>query len=199
MGYSNFKKIETLVKKFNLSARRQNLFKDVQGIEPSLWLKETLEMSKLVPLRNEKVKSERIVSPILLEVAKAFQQEITLFSGELLEVDAKEDLIGECDFFFTLTSQGVYLEAPIISIVEAKNEDLDYGIAQCAAQLYGARIFNEKEEKNIPILYGCTSTGTDWQFLRFEENTFYIDTQIYTNLREILGVLHHIIQGYIQK
>lgn len=92
----------------------------------------------------------------------------------------------------------MYIETPIIALTEAKNEDMDYGIAQCAAQLYGAKLFNEKEGKNFPFLYGCASTGTDWQFMRFENDIFYIDTKIYTDLKEILGVWHHIINLYLK-
>ncbi|MEO1655314.1 MAG: hypothetical protein AAFU64_17345, partial [Bacteroidota bacterium] len=101
MGYSNYKKIELLTRKFNLSARRKDLLKDIVPVAPSKWLLETLELARLVPLRNEKVKSERIVSPILLEVAKSFADKVTLFSGEALDVNPQEDLAGECDFFFT--------------------------------------------------------------------------------------------------
>ncbi|MFY7788986.1 MAG: hypothetical protein ACOVQA_14050 [Thermoflexibacteraceae bacterium] len=197
MGYSNYKKIEQVTKKFGLSAKRISLFDTVVAKEPSRWLLETLEFAKLVPLRNEKAKSERIVSPILIEIAKLFEDHITLFSGEDLPVDADKDLTGECDFFFTFVPQGAYLEAPIISLVEAKDEDMDYGIAQCAAQLYGAKLFNDMEGKNLPVLYGCATDGIEWKFMRFENNVFYIDNQVYTNLKEILGVFHHIIQTYL--
>jgi hypothetical protein len=197
MGYSNYKKIEQVTKKFGLSAQLRGLFTTVSVVEPSNWLLETLEKAKLFPLRNEKVKSERIVSPILVEIAQFFQDSITLFSGEELPVDINRDLAGECDFFFVLAPYKPYLESPIISLVEAKDEDMDYGIAQCAAQLYGAKLFNEMEGKNFPVLYGCATDGIEWKFLRFENNVFYIDNRVYTDLKEVLGVWHHIIQSYL--
>ncbi len=195
MGYSKFKKLKEVTKKFGLAAKRQNLFQSIVSKQPSSWLLDTLEFAKLVPLRNEKVKSERIVSPILIEVAKVFEENVTLFSGEDLSIDADKDLSGECDFFFTLIPQSIYLESPIISISAQKF--MSESIAQCAAQLYGAKLFNEMEGKNFPVLYGCATNGNDWQFIRFENNTFYIDNKIYTDLQEILGVWHHIIQLYI--
>ncbi len=148
-------------------------------------------------MRNEKAKTERIISPILTEIALLFKDKVSFFSGEDLPVDSSQDLSGECDFFFTLVPQSPYLELPIISLVEAKDDDMDYGIAQCAAQLYGARLFNEADGKNIPVLYGCATDGVEWQFLRFDNNTFYIDTRIYTNLQEILGIWHQLIQSYL--
>ncbi len=197
MGYSNFKKLKVVSKKFGLSAKRTELFETILPIEPSVWLLETLKMAKIVPLINEKVKAERIVSPVLVEIAQAFQEKVTLFSGEELEVDSKQDLAGECDFFFTLVPKSVYLELPIISLVESKDEDMEWGQAQCAAQLYGAKLFNESENKNVPFLYGCATDGVEWQFMRFEQDTFYIDNKIYTDLKEILGVWHYVISLYL--
>jgi hypothetical protein len=74
---------------------------------------------------------------------------------------------------------------------------MDYGIAQCAARLYGAKLFNEMEGKNFPVLYGCATDGVEWKFMRFEYSIFYIDNKVYTDLREILGVFHHIINSYL--
>lgn len=197
MGYSKFKKLKTLVTKFNLAAHRQVLFTEIQKVEPSPWLIETLRISQLLPLTNEKSKAERVISPILTEVAMAFTDYISFFSGEEININAKDDLSGECDFFFTLVPQSAYFEMPIISLAEAKDEDMEYGIAQCSAQLYGAKLLNEQENKNVPFLYGCATTGTDWQFIRFENDTFFIDTKIYTDLREVLGVWHHILKSYL--
>ncbi|TAG00352.1 MAG: hypothetical protein EAZ44_09505 [Cytophagia bacterium] len=198
MGYSNYKKLEQVTKKFKLDAEFIGLFDTFSIVEPSNWLLETLKKAKLVPLRNEKVKSERIVSPILMELAQKYQENVTLFSGEELLVDSDKDLSGECDFFFILAPRKPYLESPIISLVEAKDEDMDYGIAQCAAQLYGAKLFNEMEGKNFPVLYGCATDGVEWKFLRFENNVFYIDNQVYTDLKEILGIFDYIIQSYLE-
>jgi hypothetical protein len=198
MGYSNFKKIKQVTKDFGLNALNTELFEQIKPIEPSEWLKTTLSKAKYMPLSNEKAKSERIISQILLEIAEAYFDKVTLFSGEELPIDSSRDLSGACDFFFVLSPRKPYLESPIISLAEAKDEDMDYGIAQCAAQLYGAKLFNEMEGKNIPVLYGCATDGVEWQFMRFENDTFYIDTKIYTDLKEILGVWHHIISLYIE-
>jgi hypothetical protein len=199
MGYSKYKKLKVVVKKFNLDAQSTVLFETVTPHEPSSWLLDTLKKSRLVPLNNEKTKAERIISPILLEIAEYYQDKVTLFSGEALDVSSVDDLSGACDFFFVLHPHKPYIESPIISLAESKNEDMEYGRAQCAAQLYGAKLYNEAEGKDIPILYGCATDGVEWQFMRFENNTFYIENRIYTNLNEILGVWHLIIQSYLTK
>ena len=197
MSYSTFKKIKTVVKRFNLDSSFIELFDNVTPILPSAWLVETLSFSKLMPLMNEKTKAERVISPILVEVIKKYADKISFFSGENIDIDPQQDLSGECDFFFSLQPPKLYIEAPIIAITECKDEDIEWGTAQCAAQLYGAKLFNESEGKDIPVLYGCATDGVEWQFLRFENNTFYIDNKVYTDLKEVLGVWHHIIQTYL--
>ncbi len=196
MGYSNFKKLEVVTKKFGLDAKSIELFATILPIEPSSWLVDTLKKSRLAPLSNAKSKSERIVSPILVEIAEAHQNFVTLFSGEELEINADENLSGVCDFFFTLVPKSAYIESPFIAISAQKF--IRESTAQCAAQLYGAKLFNEMEGKNIPVLYGCATDGIEWQFMRFENSVFYIDSKIYTDLKEILGVWHYVINLYIE-
>lgn len=103
-------------------ARRADLFENIEPIEASLWLLETLKKAKLVPLRNEKAKAERVISHILLEIAEAYIDKITLFSGEELSVDSEKDLAGECDFFFTLVPQSAYLETPLFRLLRQKTK-----------------------------------------------------------------------------
>jgi len=67
--------------------------------------------------------------------------------------------------------------------------------------MYGARVFNQKHKKNIETIYGCISTGTEWQFMKLEEQTIWKDTQIYSlaNLPELLGVWQIVIDFFKDK
>ena len=201
MGYSNFRKIRTVVKKFNLDVSQVNLFDKIQPILPSEWLAETLEISKSLFLTNEKSKSERIVSPILMEVSRSYVDRVSFFSGEDLNVHFEDDLSGECDFFYALHPPKLYVDSPIMSVMNMKKiadgEDKSYGISQCAAQMYGAKLYNEMEGKNIPFIYGCATDGIEWQFMKLENDTYYVDNKVFTDLKEILGVWHHIIKLYL--
>lgn len=98
------------------------------------------------------------------------------------------DLAESCDFFFLLQAPKPYIEAPIISLAEAKDEDMDWGIGQCAAQMYGAKLFNESEGRNIPMLYGCAMDSIEWHFIRFKDAIFELYTIIYTYLNKILDI-----------
>ena len=198
MGYSNFKKIRQVTKKFGLKARLTPLFEGkITPHAASDWLLKSLEIAYKAPATTEKAKSERLVSPTLMELVQYFEKDITLFSGEELNINSSDDLAGPCDFFFGLYPLSPYIEAPIISVVEAKDEDIEWGLGQCAAQLYGASLMNQQEGKDIPVLYGCATDGVEWQFLKFENSTFYIDPKPITNLSLILGTWHWIIQFFV--
>ena len=143
MGYSNFKKIRTVSRKFKIDVLLVDLFNNIQPIQPSSWLLESLQIAKRMPMTNEKSKAERIVSPILLEISKDYSDRISFFSGENIDIRPEDDLAGECDFFFGLHPPKPFIDTPIISLAESKDEDMEWGIAQCAAQMYGAKLFNE--------------------------------------------------------
>ena len=197
MGYSKFKKIRDVIKKFNLDMNSVRLFENEELIEPSEWLLESLRRGQTALMTNEKAKAERVISPILTEVFEHYKNKISFFSGEPINISAKDNLAGECDFFFSLHPPKLYIDAPIISLAEAKDEDMEWGIAQCAAQMYGAKLFNENENKPMPFIYGCATTGTDWQFMKLENDVYYVDNKIYTDLKEILGVWHHVINLFL--
>ena len=200
MSYTNFKFVD-LEKQFGLTQTQQELFDvtKIQNITPSAWLLETLEVGNLMPLRNEKPKSEHIIAPILAEILRKQQNKIQLFSGENLEGDKKAKLNGEVDFLIVRYPKAVELRDPIIAIAEAKKGDIEGGLGQCAAQMYGARLFNKKAENNIEKIYGIVTTGLDWRFLLLENQTVFIDQRTYTignNLPQVLGILNWIVEQY---
>lgn len=196
MGYSNYKNFKQTLKKLQLDETDINLFPTIKLVQPSDWLLQTLAFAERVPLTNEKSKAERIISPILMEVALHFEQQITLFSGEDLSVDTSMDLAGECDFFFAKHPRKSVMQAPVITLVEAKDEDFEYGQAQCTAQMYASLRYNKEEGKPLPFIYGCAVTGGEWRFLRLENQSIVLDTKTYylVELSKILGIFHQIIE-----
>ena len=199
MGYSTYRSLKQTLKKLDLEQLDVPLFPELKEFAPSDWLLQTLAIAERTPLTNEKSKSERIISPILLEIAMYYEKQITLYSGEDLTVDASRDLSGECDFFFSKHPRKSVMQAPIITFVEAKDEDFEYGQAQCIAQMYGSQIFNEQEGKPTPFIYGCAVTAGDWKFLKLTKNQILIDTETYylNELPKILGVFHTILQSFL--
>jgi hypothetical protein len=199
MGYSNYKTLKQTLDRLDLEEINVSLFPQITLYQPSEWLKRSLEIAELVPLTNEKSKSEHIISPIITEIALAYLDKVTLYSGEDLYIDEKKDLSGACDFFIAKHPRKSVMQAPIITLAEAKDEDMDYGKGQCLAQMYAAQVFNEQKGKPQAFIYGCAVTGDDWKFLKLEGRQVTIDTKTYylSDLPKILGIFHQIIQSFL--
>jgi hypothetical protein len=193
MAYSDFT-LTQLRERFGLQvASVSGSFESIASIAPSEFLKTTLErgMPVAVGRGREKARSEALVLPILLEVRALCDQKISVFSGIEFNVDRKLGLSGYCDFLLSHSALQIEVESPVISIVEAKHEDLTQGIAQCLAEMHAAQIFNEKRGDAIETLYGVITSGTAWRFLRLTGKIAQADLTEY-HIREIdkiLGIL----------
>ncbi len=196
MAYSKFTVI-SVKKQFGLTDKSVELFKDIVLIEPSSWLKETLEYTREVAYFSEKSRSEAIVMPILIELRNNNKNHsFAIYSGAVFDVDKKQGLNGEVDFILGYSTQNYEVEAPIFCMVEAKDNDIEVGLGQCIAQMIAARMLNEKEGYPTEKIYGCVTTGEDWQILKLENNVVLFDNQRYylKNISEILGVLQRIVE-----
>jgi hypothetical protein len=79
----------------------------------------------------------------------------------------------------------------VMTIVEAKREDIISGLGQCVAAMVAAQLFNQNKEQSVPIVYGAVTSGTNWRFLMLEGTTVKIDAiEYYVNqIDQILGIL----------
>jgi len=173
MAYSDFT-LEDLENKFGIKNRYEDLKFDIQPFEPSESLKQDLILARKLPVVSEKAKSEWIVVPILKELLNASNDFFTIYSGENLHVDGEQVLKGECDFILTKNIKTVNINYPILQIVEAKKNDIDLGIPQCAAQVVGTYFFNKKKGIDINKIYGCITNGDNWLFIKLEDNTILL-------------------------
>lgn len=198
MAYTDFD-LDQLRHQFHLTIHSAPLFSTPENREVPLWLHQTLEKGMPSALLSEKARSEFIIVPILLTVRDLVHAHITIYSGQRLEGDAGSGLTGECDFILTTTPPLPIVQAPIISIVEAKKNDIESGYGQCAAQMIGVQRFNARDNSSIDVIYGCITTGEAWQFLKLVDTALTIDTERYyiTELGMILDVFVSIITPYI--
>lgn len=203
MAYSDFtlKKVKT---DFQLqTVESLSLFDEVQETEISPHLAATL--ARNVPLalaiNTEKARSELIIINILVEVKEIMGEEISLFSGIDFTVDRELGLNGYCDYILSQSAEQLYLDAPVMTVVEAKNEDIISGIGQCIAEMYAARLYNEQESRHMPCIYGAVTTGDDWKFLKLVNDAVYIDKQHYhiSGIGKIMGILRCMLQRVPEK
>ncbi|NEU72766.1 hypothetical protein PI95_009350 [Hassallia byssoidea VB512170] len=148
-------------------------------------------------INTEKARSEMIITPILLEVRRKANYQISLFSGTDFNVDAEKGLNGYCDFVISRSKEQLTINAPVMIIVEAKNENIKGGLGQCMAAMLAAQIFNQQEENEIKTIYGAVTTGDIWKFLKLEGADLFVDLNNYyiKELNKILGILYQGIQG----
>jgi hypothetical protein len=201
MSYRKFT-LASFSEQLSIGVRSASVFSQpMLTMEPSERLRFDIEEGLQMPLASEKAKSENLIVPILREVRRSNGAIFTVFSGYNLNVDKLRKLNGFCDFVLTMQPLPFELRNPVFCVVEAKHEDIESGIGQCAAEMYAARFFNEKNGNNTHIIHGCVTSAYDWLFLRLEGNTLLIDTRRYAlaNLPELLGALQTVIDFYKEK
>jgi hypothetical protein len=152
-------------------------------------LDETLPLAVASP--SEKAKSELLISPILVEVRKYLQRQVSLFSGQDFPVDASVGLVGICDFLISRSTEQLEVESPVIVLVEAKKADINSGMGQCMAEMEAARRFNEQAGEKANPIYGCVTSGLLWRFLKLDGNQMTVDLKDYSldPLGDLLGKL----------
>ncbi|MBW4448199.1 MAG: hypothetical protein KME38_15370 [Spirirestis rafaelensis WJT71-NPBG6] len=203
MAYSDF----TLVKARNAFGltldETRNLFRDVVGVKPSDLLQRVLaeNLTLATAINSEKARSEFLIAPILSEVRRQLDYRIGLFSGTEFNVDPAQALSGFCDFILSASSEQYFISAPVLTVIEAKNENIIAGLGQCAATMVAAQIFNQKVGSDIKVIYGAVTTGTSWKFLTLEQNILCIDAiEYYINaVDKILGILLQPFEGSLSK
>lgn len=194
MAYSDFS-LEAAIESFDLQEVNGPLFVDCPPQPPGAWLQETLALYRQFVLSSatEKARSEFIVAPILADLDRQNPGKFSIYSGRNLEGDRSLGLNGECDFLVGFSSGSRILRAPILTVVEAKNQDVNSGLGQCVAQLVGAWRFNQRKDSPVKRIYGCVTTGDEWQFLQLIDHQLFIDTDLYfiAQLPQLLGVLQY--------
>jgi hypothetical protein len=198
MAYSEFT-LSEVTRRFDLDIdESRDLFAPVASLEPSEWLQTVLrdDAPLALAVQTEKARSELLISPVLMEVRRRIPERIGVFSGVEFNVDSELGLVGFCDFILSLSPEQWLLQAPILAVVEAKNENLKSGMGQCIAEMVGAQVFNERENQSIPSIYGAVTTGDIWKFLRLDGKTVFVDKPTYyiDSIERILGILYSLFQ-----
>jgi len=182
-----------------LTLQETDLFSEVPPVAPRDEFLATITEGATVALaiNTEKAKSEFIIAPVLLELRRMLGGAVGLFSGVEFDVDASRGLNGVCDFILTKSPKQFILSALLVTIFEAKNDNLRNGLGQCIAATYAAQLFNQQSNAAVPAVFGVVTTGSAWKFLRLQGAVLTLDLKEYyiDNPGKILAVLEHIVKG----
>ncbi len=142
-------------KKLNLSQYQGDLDRINQ-------LKERIE--EILPyasLSSEAARREILISPLILDLVHYTKSEIFIEYS----IKVSEQLQGYLDYFL----EGVNN----LLIIEAKKEDLDYGMTQLIAELIALEQWQENKKK--AYLIGAITTGKIWEFARLNRDKKQIE------------------------
>jgi hypothetical protein len=199
MSYSRFT-LEKINADFGVELKQgYNLFDSVPEaqVRPVIaeLLRENYPLAQAIA--TEKIKSELLVAPMLVEMKRLAEGHVSFFSGVDFNVAPKQGLSGFCDFLISKSPQQFTIEAPVVALVEAKKGELKLGLPQCVAEMIAARIFNERKGHPLQTIYGCVTSGNQWCFLKLVDNTALVDSKEYSieNPHKIMGILLSMVGG----
>ncbi len=194
MAYSDFT-LKSVKEKFGLTLVEGGRF--LPPIPPatltSLYLSDVLQESLplAIAMGSEKARSELLISPVLFELRRILNRQMSFFSGEDFTVDSAQGLSGVCDFLLSRSTEQLILEAPVVVIVEAKKDNIKGGFGQCIAEMIAAQQFNASANQSLDTIYGTVTTGNIWTFLKLEQKTVTIDLtdHMLMPVENLLGIL----------
>ncbi len=196
MAYRDFT-LRLLSERFGITATdADDLFADIPLLPVSDFF-HTLLKRHLPIVRGqgtEKARSEMIIAPLLVELREQAGHQLAVFSGVEMSADPALGLYGFCDFLVSRSPTMLAVTAPVLTVVEAKREDITAGIPQCIAEMYAAMLFNARDGEPRETLYGAMTSGTVWRFLRLRELHAEVDSQEYfiEDVDKILGILRYM-------
>ncbi|HUR53773.1 MAG TPA: hypothetical protein VMZ71_06560 [Gemmataceae bacterium] len=200
MPYSSFT-LPSAQEQFGLTITTSGpLFPGVVPVPAGQTVHYTLETFGQLALsvNTEKARSEWLIAPVLGELWRHAWKTICLLSGVDFSFDKDAGLTGVVDFLIGKGPQVSYMTAPVLAVVEGKNESIPSGQGQCAAEMVASLRLNQKSKTAIETVYGAVTTGTNWRFQRLRGSELAIDTREYlsSDVDQILGILLHIVGSH---
>ena len=198
MPYSEYTSLTKLKQRLNVQHKAMAWLsaENIESITPSNTLTADISLGLRLPLNTEKARSENLISPLLREVLRRNEDEISFFSGYGFNVDESLGLNGNCDYLLAGRPHLLDVENPVFCLVEAKNGVVDEAYAQCAAEMYAASIYNAQQAEAEPqTIFGCATNGYEWVFLKLIGKQILIDNQ-HISINEtarLLGIFQYVI------
>jgi hypothetical protein len=198
MPYSDFKALDQVHKTLGIKIRSESsLYRQIAPVKLSQWFIDTIKMSytRAVQINTEYARQSLIVNNVLIELSQHIN--ISFFLQNVFNVDPEKGLTGNPDAIISKNENQLYIQSPVVVLVEAKKSDLGSGYAQCIAEMEAARIFNEQNGNQISPVYGVVTDGVLWQFLSLENSIATIDSFPYPfdDGSKIVGILKFFVES----
>jgi hypothetical protein len=159
-------------------------------LPPSDFFQQRLDrLRRFFDLRSYE-ESKKLLIDAICEEALTHTHDLKIWKGAILNGEAVN---GNVDYL--IAGNKVYLEAPLLCIVEAKKDDFEQGLAQCLVEMKACQWNNQNLHHSIDI-FGIVTNGDTWQFYRLTPDITVYETLPYSisDLGQVLGCLHDIFQ-----
>jgi|SaaInl8_200m_RNA_FD_contig_71_125001_length_1366_multi_4_in_0_out_0_2 hypothetical protein len=196
MAYTDFTTLAQVEQELGVTIKQASkLYIDIAPIEVSSWFRETMELSYDLALNinTEEARQSLIVNHVLIELKTNLP--ISLFLKKSFPVDASKGLTGYPDGLVSNYPDELEIKAPVLVVVEAKNNDINSGFPQCLAEMVAADIFNHKAGIVRERIYGVVTDAVSWRFVKLQENVATIDRHTYpfNGGNQIIAILQTFI------
>lgn len=188
MAFTNFKSIAEVQSAYDIRHTWANFILDTP-IEPSAALIDDLNFKyeKIDIFGSETARKENIIYPILLALYRNHHERLAIWSEYYIYAD--DTLCGHPDYLLSARSVlgTSIMSMPILTVIEAKENNFKRGWGQCLAAMLGAQKLNEAEGKKELTIYGLVTDGEFWQFGKLEGKLFTQSQASYTlsNLADV--------------
>ncbi|MDJ0674868.1 MAG: hypothetical protein QNJ36_05740 [Calothrix sp. MO_167.B42] len=167
-------------KKLNLSQYQGDLDRINQ-------LKERIE--EILPyasLSSEAARREILISPLIIDLVHYTKSEIFIEYS----IKVSEQLQGYLDYFLENVND--------LLVIEAKKEDLDYGMTQLIAELIALEQWQENQQQTY--LIGAVTTGKIWEFAQLNRFQKQIEQGLesYRVPEDIESIMRILVQALSQ-
>jgi len=204
MAFNRFKSIANVQSAYDIRHVWGNFITDVPS-EPSTSLVNDLnfKFENIDVFGSETSRKENIIYPMLLDLYREYYQHLALWSEYYIHAD--EVLCGHPDYMLAARSElgNTILSLPILTIIEAKENNFKRGWGQCLAAMVAAQKLNEAEEKQELVVYGMVTDGELWQFGKLEGKLFTQSQVSYTisdlaKVYKAVGWLYEQAESYFK-
>ena len=192
MSFSEFKDIPQVQRKYDIKYRETNFIITNDFIVPELFQQEfKFNLDNMDTFASEAARCEMIIFPILREIYKNYSKKLALWVQKPISFD--KELTGTPDYLISKKSEygKLFLEPPVLAVVEAKKNDFEQGWGQCLAELVASQKLNDNVE--LPV-YGIVTDGKTWEFGQLETKIFTKNLTSFTidHLSNLFSALNFI-------
>ena len=140
MSFSEFKDIPQVQRKYDIKYQEIDFIIRNEFVVPEIFKQEFyFNLTNMDIFASEGARCEIIIFPILREVYKNYSAKFSLWVQKSISYDS--ELTGTPDYIVSKKSEygKIFLESPILAVVEAKKNDFEQGWGQCLAELIASQ------------------------------------------------------------